>query len=246
MGSSKTTTTGSQQQQFGNTATSTGGYSNPLAQNFQNNMFGFLNKGLAQANQPLYGQAQVGSYLNNLNDLANSSIASLRGQLARTGGLSGGGLASGATDIGLSRLRQQGNFLANLPLMNREASLESARTYGGLGNQLLGLAPRTQRGTQQGESSGTSQSTTKQSPSILGEIGQGLGIAGSLFGMPAFGNLFGGGGGTSSAPAAPASPFGVGYAGASSPFGAQVGGGLGAGIPSWLPSPYNLPGFGGQ
>lgn len=208
-------------------------------------MMGAFGRGLQQTQSPLYGQGQIASYLSGLNNLANSSIQSLQSQLARAGALNSGRLSAGATDIGLNRANLASNFMANVPLMNRQAMLQGAQTFGGLGNQLLSLAPRTSTSNQQGQSSGQSQQQTVQTPSILSDIGQGLGIAGSLMGMPSFEGILGGGGG--------GSPMGgggfnnilnpyAGYSGAGSPFGAQVGGGLGSGIPSWLPGAMPMPG----
>jgi hypothetical protein len=164
-------------------------------------MMGMFGKGMAQANQPLYGQAQVGSYLSNLNDLANSSIGNLRSNLARTGGINSGALSSGITGIDIARQGQAGNFMAQLPMLNRQAALQGAQTYGGLGNQLLSLAPRTT--TQSGQSSGQNRSQTVQDPSMLSMIGQGLGIAGGFMGMPFLGGFGGGGGMNNSSGFAP-------------------------------------------
>lgn len=192
MASSSTTTKSNNFNQGSQTGTSVGGFSNPALTGFQNALAGNIQKGMAQSNQPLYGQAQQEQYLNNLNSLANSSISSLQSQLARTGALNSGAAASGATQIGLGRMGQQANYLANVPLMNRQAQLQAAQTYGGLGNQLMGVAPRSQQtsGTEQGTSSGLQTQT--YNPSILSDIGQGLGIAGGVMGMP----MFGGGGAT--------------------------------------------------
>jgi hypothetical protein len=214
-----------------------------------------ISQGMNQSNQPLYGQAQQAQFLNNLNGLANSSIQSLQGQMARMGGGNSGAQAQGATDIGLNRASQFGNYLANVPLMNRQAQLQGAQTYGGLGNQLMATAPRTQQTSQTGQCSGFQQGTGSgyqqqtQNPSILSDIGQGLSIAGGFMGMPSFGGMFGGGGG-GGVPSGNGNfnnlmnPYG-GMSGAGSPFGAQTGGGLGAGMPSWLPNPFSLPGYQG-
>jgi len=252
MSTSKTTTVGQQQQQSSQQGTSGQQFTDPTLAGGLRNLFGQYQRGLQQTQQPLYGQGQIANYLSNLNDLANRSIQSLQGNLARTGGLNSGALASGATQIGLGRMGQQSNFLANVPLMNRQAMLQGAQAYGGLGNQLLSLAPRTQTTQQTGQESGTSRQTQSYTPSLLSDIGQGLGIAGGVMGMPGLSSFMGGGGG---APGAPAPSFAPPdllnssmFAGAGSPFGAQVGGGipgLGPGVPSWLPNPYSLPNYQG-
>jgi len=218
------------------------------------NLFGQYQRGLTQTQSPIYGQGQIANYLSNLNDLANRSIQSLQGNLARTGGLNSGALASGATQANLARMGQQSNFLANVPLMNRQAMLQGAQTYGGLGNQLLSIAPRTTTSNQfqQGTSTGYQKQT--YDPSIMSDIGQAMAIAGEAAGMPGMGGAATGGGGAASALGGGGGNFNnllnpyAGFSGAGSPFGAQVGGGipgLGPGVPSWLPNPYSLPNYQG-
>ena len=210
---------------------------------------------MANANQPLYGQAQQAGFLNNLNQLANNSISSLQGQLARTGGLNSGAMTSGATQIGLGRMGQQANYLTQVPMLNRQAQLQAAQTYGGLGNQLMSVAPRTQATNQFTQGTGTGLQQQTYNPSILSDIGQGLGIAGGVMGMPGFGGMFGGGGAAAPTGGATFTPPDLlnssSFAGAGSPYGAAVGGGLpglGPGqTASWLPNPFSLPGYqGGQ
>lgn len=195
---------------------------------------GNIQKGMQQSNQPLYGQAQQANYLNNLNNLANTSIQSLQSQLARTGGVNSGAMASGATQIGLGRMGQQANYLANVPLMNRQAQLQGAQTYGGLGNQLMGVAPKTDFTSGNQFQQGTQTGYQKQTydPSIMSDIGQAVGIAGAAFGMPAIGGMMGGG-----------APPGMGAAAGNSAFGSWN-------SPSWQaalnPSggQSDIPGFG--
>src|SRR5579859_4004976 len=181
--SSKTTKSSNFGQQFG-TNTNVNSFSNPALQGFQTNLMGNIQRGMDQSNQPLYGQAQIGSYAGNLNDLANSSIKALRANLARTGGLGGGGAAAGETAIGMGKFGNMSNFMANLPQMNRTAALQAAQTYGGLGNQLMSVAPRSQYGQQYGTNTGTGVSKQTENPSIMGDIGSMIGVAGGFMGMP--------------------------------------------------------------
>jgi hypothetical protein len=84
-------------------------------------------------------------------------------------------------------------FMANLPMMNRQAQLQSAQTYGGLGNQLMSVAPRSQTSNQYnyGTNTGTGMQRTTQNPSIMSDIGQAFGVAGGFMGMPGLSNFFG-------------------------------------------------------
>lgn len=184
-----------------------------------------ISQGMNQSNQPLYGQAQQAQFLNNLNSLANSSINSLQGQMARMGGGNSGALEQGANAIGLNKMSQFGNYLANVPLMNRQAQLQSAQTYGGLGNSLMSVAPRTQFSSQTGnqfsQGTGTNQTTQKYDPSVMSDIGQTIAIAAGAMGMPSSGMV-------STPP-----PM--------SPAGQQMSGGVPGGVDPYMS--YNQPGY---
>jgi hypothetical protein len=84
-------------------------------------------------------------------------------------------------------MSQQANFMANVPLMNRQAQLQSAQTYGGLGNSLMSVAPRTQTTNQTSEGTGTGYQQNTSTPSIMSDIGQTVAIAGGVMGMPSGG-----------------------------------------------------------
>ena len=202
--------TGTQTGAYGGTAAQS--FTNPLVQQFQNQLGRQIGGALQTAQQPLYGSAQVAQVLNNLNNLGNASIANLRSNLARTGGLQGGQLGQGITDIDIAKMGQASGFASQLPLMNRQAMLQSMTQLGGLGNQFLSVAPKTQTtaGTQTGmqQQTGTSQQTTSLPwySGLQGALGPIASIGGALTGMPFMQNLMGGGGGGTPT-FAPPSPY---------------------------------------
>jgi len=158
-------------------------------------MAGDLTKALNQVNQPVYGSAQQAQVLNNLNNLANSSISNLQANLARTGGLQSGQLGQGITNIDIAKMGSAANFEEQIPLLNYNAMLQGMGVIGGLGNQFMGVAPKTQTTNQYeqkyGSNTGTGYQQTTQNPSIMSDIGQ---VAGMVMGMPNFGGGGGGGG----------------------------------------------------
>lgn len=139
-------------------------------------MMGLVNNMANTANTPVYGQTQIAQNLQGLNQLTNSSINQLQGNLARTGGLQGGGNAAGVSNLLQNKGNQAFNFQSSIPLMNYNAKMSGDAAAAGAGNQLMGVAPKSNT------SSGTSNNTTTANPSVMSDIGQGLGIAGGLAG----------------------------------------------------------------
>ena len=224
-------------------------FANPLAQNFQNQMMQNVNQMYNQAQTPVYGNAQIAQNLQGLNQLANSSIKSLQGALARTGGMSGGGQAQGISNILQNKGNQAFNFTSQLPMLNQQAKMAGEGQAVGLGNQLQSqfLRNTSQTGMNQGSSTGNSQSVTQNNPSIMSDIGQVTGIAGAAMGMPALSGMMGGGGGGAapqfgdwynngaggnmSSPMSAAPAVGPAYNNGQGAYG--VGGGVGIGSPQW-------------
>ena len=172
MGCFSNTTT----QQGSQTGTNSQGFSNPLLNGFQNSMMGLVNNMANTANTPVYGQTQVAQNLQGLNQLTNSSIKQLQGNLARTGGLQGGGNAAGVSNLLQNKGNEAFNFQSSVPLMNYNAKMSGDAAAAGAGNALMGVAPKSST------SSGTSNNTTTANPSIMSDIGQVAGIAGGLAG----------------------------------------------------------------
>lgn len=156
----------------------------PQASGFRNSLYPQINQYLAQAQQPVYGNAQYAQQLNNLNGLANSSINQLSSTLAGRGGsLNSGAFGAGVTNILGQRAGQLANYNMQVPMLNRQAQQQA--TMGGLGlaTNFAGRAPV------------NSTTTTSQQPGI----GQMLGEAAGGFlgggGVPGWQQLLGMGGG---------------------------------------------------
>lgn len=189
-GSSQHTQSQQQQQQQG-------GYSNTTTPNLppwlQSAFQGFVNQGQnlsATAAQPVFGQAQQASYLQNLNDLANQSTAKLSSTLASKGISNSGAMAQGATDIQTQRLASESGFLSQLPFQETQAHLANEEGALGAGLAAAKSVPygQTATGTSSGLSNSNSNSTTTTDPGIAG-------LVSSLGGM-AIGGLTGGLGGS--------------------------------------------------
>lgn len=130
---------------------------------------------LAQANQPVYGQAQQSQYLNSLNGLASSSIKQLGSSLASKGGsLNSGAYGQGITSILQGRAGKLADYNSQVPMLNRQAQQQGVNSLLGLGMNFAGHAPVGNTTT----SSGTQ--TTKSGGGIMNNIGTMLGGAGGF------------------------------------------------------------------
>ena len=161
-----------------NSSASTSNYTNPMTQQFAAQQGQNIQSMWNTANTPVYGQTQIAQNLQGLNQLANSSINSLKSSLARSGGLQGGGQAQGVSNILQNKGNAAFNFTSGIPLMNYQAQMQGDQAAAGAGNSFLAQSPRS--GTQQGMSMGSSQQT--MNPSVVSDIGQIAGIAGAVAG----------------------------------------------------------------
>lgn len=140
----------------------------PWADALQQQFGGSIQDMLRTAKQPVYGDAQTAQYQNNLNDLANSSIAHLKSTLGSTGQLNSGAFAQQAGGIEQNKLSQMGQFFSQLPFQERQAQTAGLSNALGLGMNLTNQAPKT-------ITSNGSQTQTS-SPGIAGLLGGALGI----------------------------------------------------------------------
>jgi hypothetical protein len=125
----------------------------PLTTLFRNNLYGQFNQEIANANKPIYGDAQKAGYLSNLNDLSKTSIDSLRRSLSKSGRLDSGALDQGLSDIETSKFGQYSGFLGQLPFMESQARSQRMLPLLQGAGAFAATAPTSSRfsGTQSGE-----------------------------------------------------------------------------------------------
>lgn len=171
---------------------------------------------MSQAQQPVYGDSQTASYLQNLNSIANSATQTLNSNLAGHGVNNSGAYAAGATSIQNNRLGQASGFFSQLPFLQQQAMQQNQLAALAGGINLTGKAPIGQTST--GSGSSNSQSETQTDPGLAGLISSlaGLGI-GAATGGGGLAGLFGGGGTPSPGPGSPS--FINGIPGGNSPAG---------------------------
>lgn len=184
-GSSQNTQTQQQNQQSGTSSNSTTPNLPPwLQQAFQGNVQQGQNLEAA-AQQPVFGQAQTASYLQNLNQLANNSTQSLASNLASKGIEDSGALSQGATDIQTGKVANESGFLSQLPFQNTQAMLANEEGAMGAAGAAASRVPigSTSTGVTSGQSSSTGSSDTQSNPGLAGLVSSLAGLgAGSLLG----------------------------------------------------------------
>lgn len=197
--------TGTQQQQQvqtgGQTSTSTvtpnlPGWYNQFLQGIPGMYAPFLSQLQQQMQTPLYGPQQQANFQQQLGQQYGQANQNLLSSLASRGALNSGAAAQAQTQLGLGQGQQLSNYLAQVPLLNRQAQAQAASQYGGalgnlqnfripFGQTTTGSDLQTQLANMFGQS--TNQITQQQTGGLLNSL---LGGAlGTLF------KLIGGGGG---------------------------------------------------
>lgn len=171
--------------------------------NFRQGLIPGYNNLMAQAQKPVYGDAQRAQYLNNVNSLGNSATSSLANTLASHGGsLNSGAFGAGATNIAMNRLGAMSQYDTMAPAANQQAMMQNQANVLGLGMNFAGRAPVGQTTTSNGTNVSTQQGTQTQPGSwgqVMGNIGGMMGgMGGQMFTQgldQTMGNSGGGGGG---------------------------------------------------
>jgi hypothetical protein len=137
---------------------------------------------MRKANQPIYGDAQKASYLNDLNDLGSGAMASIRNSLSGRGALDSGAMSEAMAGVGRQKFSQAADFFGKLPQMEEESRAQRMGGLLGMGMNWAGRAPISQRTTGTNtikgttESKGTNNGTqTQYGPGFLGSFAQGVG-----------------------------------------------------------------------
>lgn len=170
----------------------------PAFSGFRKGLIPMFGQEMKKLQQPIYGDAQKAAVLNDLNELTRDSIASLKGELGRSGSLDSGRLAAGLSDIEGKRLSEATKFFSQLPAMEEQARRQGVAGMLGAGMQWAGNAPLSYLtgGQETGEQNrtATEESTEKEIMKILGAPWwkTALGNLGGI-GMDIFGGMMGGG-----------------------------------------------------
>lgn len=189
---SKQTTTGTNSSTATNSNTTTPNL-NPLAQSlYSSTLFPQARQLIANANKPVYGDAQKASVLNDLNGLAQSASRHLNSSLASRGALGSGDFDTGQAGIEQQRYGNLSNFYSQLPSLEDQAHQQKMLSALGFGAGLAGQMPVGQTSIGNQTQSGTQQQTQTSNPGFSGLVGSLLGSVGSAA-MGGFGNMMSGG-----------------------------------------------------
>jgi hypothetical protein len=126
--------------------------------------------------EPVYGDAQKASYLQDLNSSYAGNEAALKSSMARSGRLDSGTFDSALGDLGMSMAGQKSQFFSDLPFKEREAQFARTLPLLQLGAGWSGNAPVSQRITGTNVTTGNmSGNTVQEGPSFGRSFASGLG-----------------------------------------------------------------------
>ena len=143
----------------------------------------------SQALQPVYGQQQIGQYMNQLNGLTQGAQNNLTQSLAGRGALNSGALSSGLTSLGQNRINNATNFMGQVPLMNQQAMNQNLSQANSLANGFKAPYGTTNQSNQSFNNFGNSASNTNGATTNWMNGQQLTGPSGGILG--GLGNLFG-------------------------------------------------------
>lgn len=119
----------------------------PEAAGFRRGLFPMFQREFQRAEQPVFGEAQKGAFMSNLNELAAAGSENLKQQLASSGALDSGRLAGGLTNIEMGRAGQAGQFFAGLPFLENQARATRLNDLFSGATNFLASGPRSTRTT---------------------------------------------------------------------------------------------------
>lgn len=190
----------------------------------------------AQAQQPVYGDAQKAQFLQSQNVQEKQGQDALASKLASQGIQDSGATAAGLTSLESGRQANIANYEAQVPLANRQAQTaqESQALSLAMGAAAAPPTGNISTSSSTGATSNQGDQTTTTNPGLAGLVSSiaGLGVAGltgGLGGGAGLSGMMGGAGGKGGAGAPQQMAFGNAL-----PFG------------SGAPYPQTPPGFGGQ
>jgi hypothetical protein len=146
---------------------------------FRNSLLPQIQGEINKAQKPLYGDPEKANYLSDLNELAKHSMNSIRGNLARSGGLGSGREQSSLNSLFGQRMGQASQFFSQLPQMNENARRTGV---GGLLSLAANVAGPNLRGTTGDSEQSVHQFGTVANTQTGAGVGAGLGGMLGMFG----------------------------------------------------------------
>ena len=173
---------------------------NPLMSGFQSSLVPALSGMFANAQKPMYGDAQVAGVANQADAATKAGSDALTSRLARTGSLNSGAAASGQTSLAQTNLGNVTNFESQVPFLNAQNTQNQTNNVMGLAEGLTGkaLSSNTTTGTSTGIQTGSNTGTsTDQGYGPAFASGMASNVGGIMQDASGGGGKTGGGGGKS-------------------------------------------------
>jgi len=165
---------------------------NPAFAGLREGLGSMFKQELNRANNPVYGDAQKAKHLSDLNDLASSSISSIKANLGARGGLDSGAFSEAVSGVERDRMGKATDFFSQLPFLEEQQRQQRVGGLLGMGMNWVGRAPISQKTTGTNTTKGTNTSTgttngtmTQNGPGFLGAFTNNLGgLMGANAGRP--------------------------------------------------------------
>lgn len=150
----------------------------PRFSSFRNSLLPLFGQEFNKAQQPIYGDGQKASTLQDINEQFAGIVDIIAQQGAARGQLGSGLMPQLNLEAQLAGAGQRANFLSQLPMLEENARRTSIGNLLNMGTNFAGRAPisqassGTQESSQQGQSSQTQQGTTERSGTQSQQIEQ--------------------------------------------------------------------------
>lgn len=135
----------------------------PLFTQFRQTILPALAQQFQQAQQPVYGDAQVAKVAQTNNDAANAAQTSVSNNAARRGTLNSGATDAASTAIQQASTGKTADFMNSLPFLNQQAQWGKTQDLLGLATNFLGRSPLGQTSTSNNQGNSTFGQTTDAS-----------------------------------------------------------------------------------
>lgn len=168
-----------------NGSSSTTPNENPIFSQFRQSILPAISAQYADAQKPVYGNAQVGQLANQSNANTNQANAATKAAAARSGTLNAGNTAATTNSNQAANTANVTNFENQIPMLNQQAKFNNTNSLLGLATGFLGQSPIGQTNTSNNTGTNASTQTGTQTgsqstfgnPSLFNDIGSIAGVA---------------------------------------------------------------------
>lgn len=154
----------------------------PMFSMFRQSLLPAIAGQFAKAQQPVYGNAQIGQIANAANNNANAAVQGQNAADARSGRFNSGVSSANAAATKAGATGAVTGFESQIPFLNQQAQQNSTNNLLGLATNFLGRAPLGQTTSNSSTGNNTFQQLMNSLQNSQSSKNSGSGILGALFG----------------------------------------------------------------